>query len=145
MTRDTGRSARICKNRDHDVNETEDFVERRRSLRVRTFIGAHAVFTDGRKVDCQVRDMSANGAKLSIKAVAGLPDQFVLKIPSRGESYPVVIRWREQETVGVEFLSAEAALRADNEQLRTWARDVARRVRERLRGFFGRCMEVRFI
>lgn len=88
--------------------------------------------------------MSAHGAKLSLKSTAGLPENFVLKIPSRGESYPVVIRWRQDDSLGVEFLSAEAALRAENEQLRRWARDVARRFRDGVRGLFGGRNEARF-
>ncbi|MDO9439424.1 MAG: PilZ domain-containing protein [Beijerinckiaceae bacterium] len=120
------------------MNQNEDFVDRRKTLRVRTFIGAHAVCSDGRRIDCQVRDMSANGAKLSLKSTAGLPENFVLKIPSRGESYPVQIRWREDETLGVEFVSPEAAYRAENEQLRRWAKQAAQRIGERIRGLFAR-------
>jgi hypothetical protein len=116
------------------INQVE-ISDRRLSPRVRTFMGAHAVFNDGQLIHCQVLDISGTGAKLSGAFHAGTPLEFVLKIPSRGETYPAEIRWLAADTVGVRFLSREAAARAEDEQIRRWIASGVSRFRKRIGGW----------
>ncbi|MDB5650150.1 MAG: type pilus assembly PilZ, partial [Hyphomicrobiales bacterium] len=81
-----------------------------RAERVRTYIGARAVFNNGQStMDCQVRNLSATGAKLSLSESVGLPSVFTLEIPSRQKSYRAELRWRSGESVGVEFVEPAAS------------------------------------
>lgn len=77
----------------------------RRAERVRTLIGARAVFNNGRStIDCQIRNLSAIGAKLTLSESVGLPEAFTLEIPSRDKIYRAELRWRTAEAAGVEFI-----------------------------------------
>ena len=84
--------------------------ESRRAERVRTLIGARAVFNNGQStIDCQIRNLSTHGAKLGLSESVALPDVFVLEIPSRDKSYRAELRWRTVDAVGVEFVGSEGA------------------------------------
>ncbi|MDP2355479.1 MAG: PilZ domain-containing protein [Beijerinckiaceae bacterium] len=76
-----------------------------RAARSRTLIGARAMFNEGRSsLDCQIRNLSATGARLNFESTLGLPNTFVLEIPSRGQLVAVAVRWRKEAAVGVEFV-----------------------------------------
>ncbi len=76
-----------------------------RAVRSRTILGARALFNDGRSsLDCYIRNLSATGARLNFESTLGLPDTFVLEIPSRGQLLTVAVRWRKDAAVGVEFV-----------------------------------------
>jgi hypothetical protein len=79
--------------------------ENRKSARMRSLIGARAMFNDGRSgFDCQIKNQSATGAKLELESTLGLPSEFVLEIPSRGTKQRVRVCWRVATTVGIEFI-----------------------------------------
>ena len=111
------------------LTHAEQIMDRRKSLRVRTFLGAFAVFPTGRRLNCQVLDISAYGAKLTLEGEGEVPNSFELKIPVRGETYSVELRWQNGREMGVRFLSPEEVMRAENEQLRRWASNVLKRIR----------------
>ncbi|MDB5595126.1 MAG: type pilus assembly PilZ [Hyphomicrobiales bacterium] len=117
--------------------------EGRRAERVRTYIGARAVFNNGQStMDCQVRNLSETGAKLTLSESVGLPSAFVLEIPSRNRSFKAELRWRAGDSVGVEFVNLPAseerkpgsgpdevaALRAENALLRRRVHELATRL-----------------
>jgi hypothetical protein len=78
--------------------------ESRRTERVRTLIGATAVFNNGNnRVACQIRNLSSTGAKLTLSPAVSLPGSFILEIPSRNKSYKAELRWRKQDQSGVDF------------------------------------------
>lgn len=84
--------------------------EGRRAERLRTYIGARAVFNNGQStMDCQVRNLSQTGAKLTLSESVGLPKAFILEIPSRNKSFKAELRWRAGDSVGVEFISLLAS------------------------------------
>lgn len=93
---------------------TEDIVsgpESRRTERVRTLIGATAVFNNGaNRVACQIRNLSNTGAKLSLSPAISLPDSFVLEIPSRDKSFRAELRWRTEAHAGVDFIGEDLNL-----------------------------------
>jgi hypothetical protein len=58
-------------------------------------------------IDCLVRNMSRNGAKLVFKARCFcLPGEFELMLPQKGESRRARIVWRQQDEAGIAFLQA---------------------------------------
>lgn len=110
----------------------------RRAERVRALLGAQIVFNNQNStLDCQVRNISSDGAKLILSSTVALPEEFHLNIPQKGRTFRARLRWRIDETAGVEFLGTEQAdraieaaheqiraLEADNEALRHKIREL---------------------
>lgn len=85
----------------------------RRAERVRTLLGAQIVFNhQNSTLDCQIRNISSDGAKLIVSSMVALPEEFSLSIPQKGRAYRARLRWRIDDTAGVEFLDSENAERA---------------------------------
>jgi hypothetical protein len=70
-------------------------------------------------MDCVVRNLSPNGAKLLFSGPVAIPARFELVLPARDESRDVLVVWRSPAEVGVFFderrsgsvISLEAARR----------------------------------
>jgi hypothetical protein len=74
-------------------------ITRRRVLKV-----GKIVFADGmRVIDCTIRDLSKDGARLLIGSTIGVPDNFFLYEQSTGMLYPASIVWRQPKTLGIKF------------------------------------------
>ena len=81
--------------------------ERREFKRGRTYLGGRLAFNNQYcTIDCLVRNMSQNGAKLVFEGTILLPGEFELVLPQKGESRRARIVWREQDEAGVTFLQA---------------------------------------
>ena len=79
--------------------------ERRRSSRLKSFIKGTLRFENGRScVDCLVRDLSDDGARLKLSAIVPTPDVLDLHMPSKDETRRIRIRWRRADELGVEFV-----------------------------------------
>lgn len=79
-------------------------AERRQAVRIRTFIGAKAIFNQRQStLDCMVRNQSDDGALLIFPGSAALPELFELYFPLKRESRVVRSRWRDGERIGVCF------------------------------------------
>ena len=79
-------------------------AERRKSVRNRTYLGGVIAFNDrASTMDCLIRNLSPDGARLSFYEVQTLPDQFELTITRRNHSYPARIAWRGPTEAGVTF------------------------------------------
>lgn len=109
--------------------------------RIRTFLKAVIEFNNGAsKNDCTVKNISASGARLDITASVGLPDEFYLRIPHRGELRRCKLIWREADAVGVHFITSAKSptspmpaannLEAENARLRSRVRELTRRLEE---------------
>jgi hypothetical protein len=105
-----------------DLLDTNTRAERSRAL-----LGARVVFNEGRtSADCQIRNLSITGARISVSASVVLPHEFLLAIPSRGQTCKVELRWRKADAAGVRFLDqvsmnendATALIRMTHEELR---------------------------
>ena len=84
----------------------EPSTEHRTTQRRTTLKGGHIVFNGGRStIDCTVRNLSRDGAKLQVASVIGIPDSFDLVLPNTTRQ-PCKIAWRKVKEVGVEFLAA---------------------------------------
>jgi two-component system cell cycle response regulator len=78
--------------------------DKRKIPRRRVLKEGKIVFADGLRVlDCTIRDMSEEGARLLIANTVGLPDNFQLFEKASGMLYPASIAWRQQNAVGVHF------------------------------------------
>lgn len=73
--------------------------------RVRTILAARLVFDEGgASVDCQVKDLTAEGARIALAGVVATPHECVLDIPRRQLRKRCRIVWRNAEQIGVAFL-----------------------------------------
>src|SRR5215831_8302123 len=87
--------------------------ERRKETRQKSFLHGTIYFNNRRSViDCLVRDVSPEGAKLILSATATIPNVVDLHIPQRGETLRAHVQWRSREEAGVIFESARAPARA---------------------------------
>ena len=67
-------------------------------------IQGRIVFNKGYStLDCVVRDITTNGAKLQVAQAAAVPERFDLVLPLRHETHHAVVRWRRGEEIGVAF------------------------------------------
>ena len=83
--------------------------ERRLIQRSRTYLGGQIVFYRRRcTIDCVVRNMSQNGAKIVFSSTAGVPGEFDVAIRHKGESRRARIVWRNETEAGIEFAGLES-------------------------------------
>jgi PilZ domain len=83
--------------------------ERRRSPRQRRLNGAKIVFNNNASViECVVRDVSPEGARLLVASPVGIPDFFELRIDrnGNGERHRSKVVWRSHDRIGVIFLDS---------------------------------------
>ena len=81
-------------------------VEKRKAARSRTLLGGVIAFNNrASTMDCQVRNLSAGGAKVTFSNTAVVPDQFDLKIARKERSFQARTIWRAPNEIGVVFLS----------------------------------------
>lgn len=81
--------------------------ERRKSRRGRTFLGAQIVFNNRRSsLDCLVRNLSGDGAKIAFADGVAIPSDFELTIHQTTETRRARSVWRNETEAGVLFLGA---------------------------------------
>jgi hypothetical protein len=75
-----------------------------RIVRSRVYLSGRAIFNEGRSsLDCQVRNVTSHGAKLTMRSTAELPVVFLLELTSGGERFAAAVRWRSDTEAGVSF------------------------------------------
>lgn len=80
------------------------FAERRGKTRHRVLKGAVLTFNRGfGAMECQVRNQSETGARLSMGETLALPAQFEIAIAGEKPSRAAQVRWRTMTAVGVSF------------------------------------------
>ena len=80
-------------------------LERRRVARTRTVLGARAIYNDRfSTMDCRVRDISPNGARLRFGGPPIVPRWFELLLIEKGERRRVERLWTDGHDVGVAFV-----------------------------------------
>jgi PilZ domain len=88
--------------------------EKRKTPRRRVLKGGKIVFADGlRVIDCRIRDLSADGARLLIANTIGVPDTFLLLEQSTGKLYPASVIWRQEAVLGVKFSGPPTSIHDD--------------------------------
>jgi hypothetical protein len=78
-------------------------VERRRVPRLRSLLTGTILFDDKTTMDCQVRNISAYGAKVVLADAFRLPDEFELRIPHHDQTHHANIIWRRGDAAGLEL------------------------------------------
>lgn len=85
--------------------------EKRKAPRRRVLKDGKIVYADAmRVIDCTIRDMSVEGARLLIANTIGIPDTFYLYEKSTGLIYFTSIVWRQSNALGVKFDGAPTSI-----------------------------------
>ncbi len=85
-------------------------LSRRRSYRKKTYLAAFAARSgDHPSLFCMVRDLSPQGARLSLLDGQTLPDTLDLEINGRTERLRARVVWRRDDEAGVIFLDKTQA------------------------------------
>ena len=53
--------------------------------------------------DCELRDLSASGAKIHVSSLYKLPPRFILLMHQTGVAFEVVLKWRRGDLAGLSF------------------------------------------
>jgi hypothetical protein len=77
--------------------------ERRAAPRHRVFKSGKLAFRGGGGIDCMVRNISANGARLEIANPVGLPEQLTLVIEADRFIRRCHAVWASEKRLGVAF------------------------------------------
>ncbi len=81
-------------------------LERRKSPRGRAYLGARIEFDNRSTMDCLIRDLSDDGAKLAAcSGNVALPDRFHVFVAKHCAHYEALTVWRRQDEMGVRLLS----------------------------------------
>jgi len=84
--------------------------ERRTRARQRSFLQGRLYFNNRRSsLDCLVRDISGQGAKLKVSDSVAIPEIVELHIPNKDETYRAKVQWRTGFELGVTFDQDEEA------------------------------------
>ncbi|HUT48471.1 MAG TPA: DUF1153 domain-containing protein [Alphaproteobacteria bacterium] len=90
---------------DEPVGRIRQDNERRRYHRIALRSPASLRFA-GRRVECEIENLSATGALLMVGESRGLPAQVTLEVPHSRDALPARIAWRGRNALGVEFAAA---------------------------------------
>ncbi len=81
--------------------------ERRNFHRGRTFLSGRITFNNRfSTMDCLVRNLSQNGAKLIISSPVMIPHEFDIHIHKRGDSQRARLIWRSDIEMGIALIHA---------------------------------------
>jgi uncharacterized protein YceH (UPF0502 family) len=84
--------------------------ERRSSARQKSFLKGQIMFNNRRSVvECLIRDISADGARLILSQTGIVPDVIELYIPQKEETLRARVQRRADSEIGVAFLADTAA------------------------------------
>ncbi len=84
--------------------------EHRQHPRIRSFLRGEIVHSGGAiRIECTVRDLSNDGARMQVPRSVPLPDPFDLQVPQRHLLERCSIIWRHGDEVGVRFIQENAA------------------------------------
>ena len=86
-------------------------IEKRRIARNRTYLGGKMVFNHSSStMDCLVRNLNADGAKLVYSNSVTIPGEFELQITQVGTSKRALVIWRRENETGVVFVDKSASV-----------------------------------
>jgi hypothetical protein len=91
--------------------------ELRCTERIKTFLRAQILFNNRMTtVDCLIRNISAEGAKVEVSQAISIPTEFEIYIPRRNITCSARMVWRDANAIGIEFKAADAHGTADEAQ-----------------------------
>ena len=81
--------------------------ERRRSARQKSFLRGRIIFNNGRaSVDCLIRDISDQGARVTFSDTITVPDLVDIYIPQKEQTVRAHVLWRHGHELGLCFAFA---------------------------------------
>ena len=84
--------------------------ERRSGTRQKSFLRGRIYFNNRRSsVDCLIRDISAEGARLVFSDAITVPDIVDIYIPQKEQTLRAHVHWRHGQELGVTFAATAAA------------------------------------
>ena len=66
----------------------------------------------GRRIDCEIENLSATGALLMVGESRNYPSQVMLEVPHSRDALPARIAWRGRNALGIEFVAAPSVVAA---------------------------------
>ncbi|NJL09176.1 MAG: PilZ domain-containing protein [Methylacidiphilales bacterium] len=88
-------------------------IERRKFHRVKTLLGARIAFGHMYlTLDCVIRDLTPDGARLHLPSTLGVPATFQLLFDRDGRQRRCTVMWRSETEVGVAFEEQDSAATA---------------------------------
>jgi PilZ domain len=85
-------------------------AERRRSMRKKSFLRGCVYFNKRRgAMDCLIRDISEEGARIIFSEAVNVPDVVELYIPQKEQTVRARVKWRHGDEVGLTFPAAGSA------------------------------------
>jgi hypothetical protein len=86
---------------------TKTAADHRRDHRQRALKAAKVVLSDWTNVDCTVRDLTKDGARLVFAAATSLPKEFRILVMSSGIIRPARLLWQRGLSAGITFTGPE--------------------------------------
>jgi PilZ domain len=84
--------------------------ERRVAPRQKSFLRGCIYFNNRRSVmDCLVRDLTEDGARVIFSHAVNVPDMVELYIPQKEQTLRARVKWRRGDDVGLDFTDRETA------------------------------------
>ena len=78
--------------------------ERRRTPRPKCLLRGRIYFNKGRSsIDCLIRDISYEGARVVFSDPVNIPDAVELYIPKHNRTVHALVRWRHADQIGLAF------------------------------------------
>jgi len=85
-------------------------AERRRSVRKKSFLRGCIYFNKRRSaIDCLIRDISDQGARIIFSGAVNVPDAVDLYIPQKEQTIRARVQWRRGDEVGLAFPQPDTA------------------------------------
>lgn len=91
---------------------TESGPEHRRARRQRTLKEGKVVLSDWTTIDCTIRDINAEGAKIVLGGATSLPPEFRIITVASNTIVPVRLEWQRGLSAGVAFAGPEEPVTA---------------------------------
>ena len=84
--------------------------ERRRSVRQKSFLRGCVYFNKRRQaLDCLIRDISDQGARIIFSDTVSVPDIVELYVPQKEKTLRAHVQWRHGDEIGLAFPDAVSA------------------------------------
>jgi PilZ domain len=88
-------------------------AERRGTPRQKSFLRGCIYFNNRRSVmDCLIRDLTEDGARIIFSHTVNVPDIVELYIPQREQTLRAHVKWRRGDDIGLDFTNRAAAASA---------------------------------
>jgi hypothetical protein len=104
--------------------------ERRKAKRERSFLRSRIYFNNGRnRMDCLIRDISYEGARVIFSEPADVPDEVQLYIRHRKRLVLARVRWRHADKLGLSFSEITSSRGISRPSQHPWSKTSVNRCR----------------